>query len=102
MPRDHDDDRPRRRPRDEGEDDDRPPPRRRSRDDWDDDRPRRRKKKPKPEVSKLGVASLGVGAFALVWAFCCFGGLAVVPSGIGLALGVWGWTAARQSRGRQH
>jgi hypothetical protein len=121
MPRDDDDDRPRkRRPRDDDdddrprkrrerddEDDDRRPSsarRRARRDEDDDDRPRK-KKKARPvarEMNPLALVGMIVGILALVVAIFmpCFASWSLIISGLGIVLSFVALAMAQKSDGR--
>jgi hypothetical protein len=119
MPRDYDDDRPRKRSRPRDDEDDRPRKRSRPRDDDEDeptrarrrpqeeddydDRPRRKKKKKKvkPQPNVVGIIALVIGIGAVLFSFIpCLGLWAVIPGGLGVVLGLIGWLMAHQSEGR--
>lgn len=103
MPRDDDDDRPRKRRVRDDADEDRPRSRKARRDEDDDydDRPRKRKntKKP-PQQSVLGGVALSTGILGLVMSIAC-GAIGLAPAVAGLGLGIIAFVIAQKSEGRQ-
>jgi hypothetical protein len=102
---DDEDDRPRRRSRRDDDDDDRPRARRKSRRETDeedyDDRPRRKSRPKTKELNVVGLVGLLIAIPSLFLSFIpCMGWYAIIPALVGMIVGLVGLTISQKSDGR--